>query len=145
MATNKESNRICFSLYCNPNFMISVQSLSLLQFRNYLQTDFSFSNRVNCIAGKNGSGKTNLLDALYYLCFTRSYFSKPDAQNVFENLKGFRIEGNFLLNDQPNKLVCILRETNKKEFLVNNEPYKKFSTHIGKFPCVFIAPDDVQL
>ena len=60
-------------------------------------------------------------------------------------LQGFRIEGNIIKNEEPNRLVCIFRENGRKEFQLNNDPYKKFSEHIGKFPCVFIAPDDVQL
>jgi DNA replication and repair protein RecF len=56
-----------------------------------------------------------------------------------------RIEGNYLLNEEPQHLVCILRETNRKELVLNDEPYKKFSEHIGKIPCVMIAPDDVVL
>jgi DNA replication and repair protein RecF len=86
-----------------------------------------------------------LLDAIYYLCFTKSYFSKPDAQSVYTGLQGFRLEGIIENGQAHEKLVCILRENNRKEFHLNDEAYKKFSAHIGKFPCVFIAPDDVQL
>jgi len=125
--------------------MIFVQNISLIQFRNYLSRQFNFTERIVCISGVNGSGKTNLLDAIHYLCFTKSYFSKPDAQSFYQNLPGFRIEGNILKDDFSSKLVCILRENNRKEFQVNNEACKKFSEHIGKFPCVFIAPDDVQI
>ena len=59
--------------------------------------------------------------------------------------KGFRIEGKFELNSEVEKVVCILRETGKKEFYWDEEPYEKFSAHIGKLPCVIIAPDDVQI
>lgn len=125
--------------------MIFLQDISLTQFRNYFSQHFSFNEKIVGICGANGSGKTNLLDAIYYLCFTKSYFSKSDAQSVYQNAAGFRIEGNVIKNDAPNNLVCILRENNKKEFQLNKENYKKFSEHIGKFPCVFIAPDDVQI
>jgi DNA replication and repair protein RecF len=125
--------------------MIFVQSISLTQFRNYLSKQFNFTERIVCVSGSNGSGKTNLLDAIHYLCFTKSYFSKPDAQSVYQNFSGFRIEGNVLKDEAINKLVCILRENNKKEFQVDNELCKKFSEQIGKFPCVFIAPDDIQI
>jgi len=125
--------------------MLFVQNISLTQFRNYLFQQFKFSERIVAISGANGTGKTNLLDAIYYLCFTKSYFVKPDAQSAQTNLSGFRIEGNIVKNDEPNNLVCIFRENNRKEFQFNKTIYKKFSEHIGKFPCVFIAPDDVQL
>jgi len=90
-------------------------------------------------------GKTNLLDAIYYLCFTRSYFTKSDSLNVLTGAQGFRIEGNFLQEGQPLQAVCILRETGRKEFLVQGEPYMRFADHIGRIPCVIIAPDDVQI
>jgi DNA replication and repair protein RecF len=125
--------------------MIFLQDISLTQFRNYLSQRFSFNKKIVGICGTNGSGKTNLLDAIHYLCFTKNYFSKPDTQSVYPNTAGFRIEGNIEKNNFTNNLVCILRENNKKEFQLNKEGYKKFSEHIGKFPCVFIAPDDVQI
>lgn len=90
-------------------------------------------------------GKTNLLDAVHYLCFTRSYFSRQDGQNVQHGQQGFRIEGDFLLNDKEEKAICVLRETGKKEFSVNGAAYDKFSRHIGHYTCVVIAPDDAVL
>ena len=99
------------------------------------------------ICGSNGIGKTNLLDAIHYLCFTKSYFGKTDSQHVLNGAQGFRVAGkiNAGVPLRETELVCILRETGKKEFLINGEAYEKFAQHIGKFPCVFIAPDDVQI
>lgn len=97
------------------------------------------------ICGNNGVGKTNLLDAIHYLCFTRSYFSRTDTSTTQQGKNGFRLEGQFALNDKPEKAVCILRETGKKEFSVNDQLYDKFSQHIGRYPCVVIAPDDAVL
>jgi DNA replication and repair protein RecF len=90
-------------------------------------------------------GKTNLLDAVYYLCFTKSYFSKSDAQHVLIGAQGFRVEGSFHRHDKTQQVLCILRETGRKELSLDGQQYEKFSAHIGKFPCVFIAPDDVQI
>ena len=86
-----------------------------------------------------------MLDAVYYLCFTKSSFNRPDNQSVKEGFAGFRIEGFFKKDDEEKKLVCVLRENNRKEFSVNDETYQRFSQHIGKFPCIMIAPDDVSL
>ncbi len=125
--------------------MLRCRQIELVHFRNYLSKNFLFEERVVGIAGANGSGKTNLLDAIFYLCFTKSYFSKTEGQNVKHGLGGFRLEGNFELQDKSNRLTAILRETGKKEFYENETGYQKFSLHIGKYPCVMIAPDDVLL
>ncbi|HVM89110.1 MAG TPA: DNA replication and repair protein RecF [Puia sp.] len=125
--------------------MFCLNSISLFQFKTYIQSSFSFQERIIGICGNNGVGKTNLLDAIYYLCFTKSYFAKSDIQNVHHGAQGFRIEGNFDDNNKTEKAVCILREAGRKEFLLNNRLYEKFSQHIGKFPCVIITPDDVQI
>jgi DNA replication and repair protein RecF len=124
--------------------MFRLQSISLTQFKNYTNRSFAFTERIIGICGKNGVGKTNLLDAIHYLCFTKSYFTR-DSINVQEGQTGFRLEGNFQLWDKPETAICILRETGKKEFSVNENAYDKFSQHIGHYPCVIIAPDDAQL
>ncbi len=122
-----------------------INSISLFQFKNYFNQEFRFTERILAICGKNGMGKTNLLDAIHYLCFTKSYFTRHDQLVVQHGHEGFRLEGHLLLNEAEEKAVCILRETGKKEFSVNDELYTRFSNHIGRYPCVVIAPDDVQL
>lgn len=125
--------------------MLRLQNIELFQFKNYLQNHFSFSEKVIGICGKNGLGKTNLLDAIYYLCFTKSYFAKTDNNIVQHGVQGMRLVGNFIKNDSSEKIVCIIRENNKKEIFRNEDEYKRFSKHIGQFPAVMIAPDDVEL
>ncbi|PZP52681.1 MAG: DNA replication and repair protein RecF [Pseudopedobacter saltans] len=125
--------------------MIALRKLDLFQFRNYEQGSFSFREKVVGISGRNGSGKTNLLDAIYYLCFTKSYFPRTDAQSVMKDHIGFRIAGAFFEKGENLDVACILRETGKKEFQVDQELVKRFSKHIGRIPCVMIAPDDVEI
>jgi len=125
--------------------MFACRQLTLTHFRNYSFQRFDFTHNIVGIFGRNGSGKTNLLDAVYYLCFTKSSFSRPDVQSVKNGCAGFRIEGTFQKDDGSEKLVCILRENGRKEFSINETSYQRFSDHIGKFPCVMIAPDDVTL
>ncbi len=125
--------------------MLQLQNIILTQFRNYVQQSFHFKDRVIGICGKNGSGKTNLLDAIYYLSFSKSYFSRADASNVHHGLMGMRLEGNYQLHDTDQNLVFILRENNRKELTLNDDTYKRFSDHIGKFSCVMIAPDDIGI
>ena len=122
--------------------MLRLKNISLIQFKNYAAGTFDLTERIIGICGKNGIGKTNLLDAIYYLCFTKGYFTRLDQVNVMHNRVGFRISGEFENMGRSVQAVCILRETGKKEFLLDGEPYEKFSDHIGKFPAVMIAPDD---
>ena len=116
----------------------------MTQFKNYGKRSFHFNERIVGICGNNGVGKTNLLDAIHYLCFTKSYFTR-DTLSIQNGQQGFRIEGELEFTAKKEQAVCILRETGKKEFSVNENPYEKFSEHIGRYPCVIIAPDDIQI
>ncbi|MFN8290718.1 MAG: DNA replication and repair protein RecF [Chitinophagaceae bacterium] len=125
--------------------MLRLQHISLVQFKNYSNRSFALPVRIIAICGHNGAGKTNLLDAIYYLCFTRSYFTRLDGGNAKHGTSGFRIEGWFDRQGNEEQAVCILRESGKKVFTVNEQEYEKFSQHIGRYPCVMIAPDDAGL
>ncbi len=126
-------------------FMLSLQQISLTHFKNYALRTFQFAGQVIGICGLNGKGKTNLLDAIYYSCFTKSYFSASDALTIGFNKEGFRLEAQFSRNDQPQEVICIHRGAMKKEFYLNEVPYEKFSQHIGLLPAVMIAPDDIDI
>jgi DNA replication and repair protein RecF len=125
--------------------LFKINHINLTQFRNAHSAAFSFENRITAICGLNGTGKTNLLDAIYYLCFTKSYFNKTDASAVEKGSNGFSLHGAFTVLSNSTAVSLILRENGKKELSVDQEPISPFSSHIGKFPVVFIAPDDVIL
>jgi len=125
--------------------MFRLSKITITQYKNYGLREFGFPERIVGICGLNGRGKTNLLDAIYYCCFTRSYFSRTEQLNIQFNQTGFRLEADLLCRNEQLKLVCILREQGKKELLVNDVAYEKLSAHIGRFPAVMIAPDDISL
>ncbi|MGN6421494.1 MAG: DNA replication/repair protein RecF [Pseudobacter sp.] len=125
--------------------MLFLHSISLVQFKNYTRQEFSFSERIVGICGRNGMGKTNLLDAIYYCCFTKSYFGRSDGAHVQHGATGFRLVADMQLNGRKEEAVCILRETGKKEFYLEGELYEKFAKHVGRYPCVIIAPDDIRI
>ncbi|MBS1511950.1 MAG: DNA replication and repair protein RecF [Bacteroidetes bacterium] len=125
--------------------MLRIHSIAITQFKNYPFSTFHFNERVVGICGLNGHGKTNLLDAVYYCCFTKSYFSSTEAQNVQFQQDGFRLEAQFNKNNEDQKLVCIYRGPGKRELTLNGSLYEKMSQHIGTFPAVMVAPDDVEL
>lgn len=125
--------------------MLRIQQLQVVQFKNYTKANYTFSKKVVGICGPNGVGKTNLLDAIYYLCFTKSYFAPSDAALVQHGARGYRVSGRFSVMDAQAEVVCILRESGKKEVSWNEEPYARMSSHVGRLPAVVIAPDDVAL
>src|SRR4029078_2733958 len=109
--------------------MLRLNNISLIQFKNYLGRSIQLTERIVCISGRNGIGKTNLLDAIHYLCFTKSYFTR-DANNILKGYDGFRLAGEFEIWGRAEKAVCVLRETGQKEFSINGLNYERFSRHI---------------
>src|SRR6185436_16927246 len=100
--------------------MLHLNKIILTQFRNYNAATFDFKERIIGICGLNGMGKTNLIDAINYLCFTKSYFSKTDALNIQMGTDGFRLLGEFASHAADiQKVVCIYRNNAKKEFYLN--------------------------
>jgi len=102
---------------------------------------------LNIITGLNGSGKTNLLDAIYYLCFCKSYFQTTDTQNILHEEVFFRIEGSFLeKSSNRNTLISSAYQKRSKKIIARNQvPYNSLTEHIGFCPLILIAPDDIQL
>ena len=122
-----------------------VRQIKLTNYKNYSFQAFDFGDKLNFIVGKNGVGKTSLLDAVYYSCFTKSYLTSSDLMVANLITDFFRIETNFLLN-YDNQLVEIkYLKQEKKEVFVNKAKIEKQAEFIGKFPCVIITPDDNQL
>jgi len=128
-----------------------LEKLNLLNFKNYEEASFSFCAQINCFVGENGSGKTNLLDAVYYLCISKSAFATNDAQSIRHGADFFLVDGFFHLGDSPQEpgkvfqITCALQKGQRKVVLSDKKPYEKLMEHIGRFPVVLIAPDDTDL
>ncbi|MBX6380033.1 MAG: DNA replication and repair protein RecF [Thermoflavifilum aggregans] len=122
-----------------------IAAVELTQFKNFTHATFAFSPEMNFITGANGCGKTTLLDAVHYLSMTKSYFHATDQPVIQYGKEGFRLEGKWHQHDIDYHLVCVAKEGAKKEFVVNDIPYPRLASHIGRFPVVMIAPDDVLM
>ena len=115
--------------------------LILNNFKNYVEADVALCGNVNCFVGNNGTGKTNLLDAVHYLAFCKSYFNPVDSQNIRLGADFFAIHGHF----GPDVASCTLRQGQAKQMRWNKKQYKTLAEHIGKVPLVMVSPNDQQL
>jgi len=122
-----------------------LQKLSLLNYKNLTQQVFDFKERINCFVGCNGVGKTNILDAIYYLSFAKSYFNSVAVQNIRHGEDFFMLEGSYVQGGREEVILCSLKKGQKKIVKRNGKAYEKFSEHIGKFPLVIISPADRDL
>ncbi len=123
-----------------------LHKITLHNFKSYPEAEFVFNEKINCFVGNNGVGKTNLLDAIHYLSFCKSYFNPIDVQNIRHEADFFAIHGNyFRQNDTVEQLQCIQKRNQRKKFLYNKKEYERLADHIGKFPLVMISPSDRDL
>lgn len=122
-----------------------LKQLSLDGFKNYEHAKAEFCEEVNCFVGSNGAGKTNMLDAMYYLSFTKSFFNAQDQQNIRQGDELLAVEGLFIRNGSEEQVRLVVQKASKKILRVNNNDQKKFSAHIGSYPLVMITPNDIML
>lgn len=124
---------------------MTLQQLSLLNYKNFDAKTFELDPKINCFVGHNGVGKTNVLDAIYHLSFGKSYFNPITSQNIKHGEEFFVLEGTYAKNEKPEKIVVSAKRGQKKMIKRNGKPYEKFSEHIGFLPLVIISPADRDL
>ena len=122
-----------------------LKHINIINFKNITQAELSFTPGINCFVGPNGSGKTNMLDAFYYLSFCKSYFNPVDSANIRHDEAFFVIQGEYDRNDENEQIYCGIKRNQKKQFKRNKKEYTKLSDHIGLLPLVMISPSDEQL
>lgn len=122
-----------------------LEKLILYNFKNYEDATLQLLTGVNCFFGLNGSGKTNLLDAIYYLSLTKSASNASDAQNIRQGESQFFVKGSFLAKKKRTEILCSFIQGQKKIMSEDGQEYKKMAEHIGKYPLVLIAPNDIEL
>lgn len=123
----------------------NIISIRAINYRNYDLFDLEFDEGLNFISGNNGQGKTNIIDAIYYTCFTKSYFNTSDVLTIKDGKDFFRLESKAQSGIHNLDIVFKSLRGKKKEFELNGVKVEKFSTWIGQMPCVMIAPNDIEL
>ncbi|RYE91379.1 MAG: DNA replication/repair protein RecF [Cytophagaceae bacterium] len=126
---------------------MTLDQLHLLFFKNYDEANLSLSPGINCFIGDNGSGKTNLLDAVHYLALTKSAFTTLDSQSIKQGADFFVVKGKFSSPalDRSETIQVSLRAGQKKTLTHDKQPYERMADHIGRYPAVLISPYDTDL
>ena len=122
-----------------------LQNIQLINFKNYVEAELDFSADVNVFVGDNGAGKTNMLDAIYYLSFSKSYLNPQDRHNIRLDEKFFLVAGDFIKEEKKVNITCSVKQGQKKKLKRNKKEYEKLADHIGQFPAVIISPYDTNL
>ena len=119
--------------------------LSIVNFKNIADASLDFCAGINCFIGNNGMGKTNLLDAIYYLSFCKSHTNAIDSQNVKHDEGFLMLQGNYIHQQQEEEIYVGLKRGQKKLFKRNKNAYERISDHIGLIPLVLVSPSDAVL
>lgn len=120
-----------------------LRKLSILNYKNIRSAELRFSPKFNCFVGMNGVGKTNILDAIYYLSSCRSIFNLPDSHLITHDESFFVLDAEYATDGgEPEMLYCGLKKGTKKHFKRNGKEYKRLSQHIGHVPVVLVSPSD---
>ncbi len=122
-----------------------LKKISLFNYKNFSEANFEFESKINCFVGKNGIGKTNVLDAIYHLAYGKSYFNPLAVQNIKHGEDFFVIDAELEKENRTEQIVCSLKKGQKKILKRNGKIYDKFSDHIGFIPLVIISPADRDL
>jgi len=120
-------------------------NFKLTNFKTYAELDVDFCSNINCLVGNNGVGKTNLLDAVYYLSFCKSFFNSIDSQNIRQGEDFFAIHGSYRFEQDQVTVSCIQKKGQPKQVRWNKKSYKTFGEHIGRIPLVIISPVDQNI
>ncbi len=127
---------------------MTLKELHIINFKNIREADLTFADKLNCFVGLNGQGKTNLLDAIYYLSFTKSAFNTIDSQNILHDAEFAMIQGVYSADsdqDETMQVTCGIRRGQKKQFRCGKKDYQRMLDHIGRIPLVMVSPEDGQL
>lgn len=122
-----------------------IERISLLNFKNIAEAELTFSPKMNCLFGQNGMGKTNLLDAVYYLSFTKNHNNLADSQLIRHGEDFCVLQGFYQDGDKPEEVYCGIKRKHRKAFKRNKKEYDRLSEHIGLIPLVMVSPDDINL
>ncbi len=122
-----------------------LNSLSILNYKNIREAELVFSPKINCFIGNNGMGKTNILDAIYFLSFCKSHSNSIDSQNILHNAEFCLLQGKYTLGEKTEDIYCGMKPRQKKQFKRNKKEYERLSDHIGLLPLVLVSPDDSGL
>lgn len=123
-----------------------LEKILISDFRNIEFQEIKFSPNVNCITGNNGEGKTNLLDAIYYLSMTKSAFSSMDKFNFRYGTEGFALSGSYRMqNGLESRFAVKVDASGEKKVSRDDKVYDKISKHIGVLPVVMVSPSDISL
>lgn len=122
-----------------------VRKLTLTHFKNHSEKHFELSPQINCFVGNNGVGKTNILDALYYLSVGKSFLGNTDSQNIENDEDFFAIHAEVENQDKEDLIKIIYSKDAKKSIKKNEKAYDRMADHVGYLPSVIISPYDSNL